>query len=161
MIDARVVLGLTPSATQAEVKARYRKLAMLFHPDHNDSEVANEMMRIINLAYAAVLDPKAPPPKAAPPPQNPPPRPANRPRGPRRPTGARPWRNRYSRFAGDACDYAMPFGKHKGETLGDIMDKEPDYIGWLLDELDAESDILPLIVEMTRHWADRNPECGW
>lgn len=50
------VLGIDEDAKPEAVKAAYRRLAQLFHPDRNDSEAATEMMRIVNLAYAAVRE---------------------------------------------------------------------------------------------------------
>lgn len=35
----------------------------------------------------------------------------------------------------------MPFGKHKGETLGDILADDPTYLDWLKDA-DIQSDRL-------------------
>lgn len=48
-------LGLTPEATAAEIKAAYRKLAMLHHPDRQGDPVA--FKRIQN-AYDVLSDPE-------------------------------------------------------------------------------------------------------
>lgn len=45
-------LGLTPKATQGEIKAAYYKLSMIYHPDKNKgSESANEKFKAITAAY--------------------------------------------------------------------------------------------------------------
>ena len=47
------VLGLTPKATQTEIKAAYYKLTKIFHPDVNDDQSADaaEKFRQITSAY--------------------------------------------------------------------------------------------------------------
>lgn len=45
-------LGLTPKATQSEVKSAYYKLSMQHHPDKNEgSEAASQQFRDISAAY--------------------------------------------------------------------------------------------------------------
>jgi hypothetical protein len=39
---ARGVLGVGPKATQDEIKVRYRELAKLYHPDHNQGDKSAE-----------------------------------------------------------------------------------------------------------------------
>jgi len=45
-------MGLDRSATEGEIKDRYRRLAFEFHPDHGGDE---DRMKALNIAYAAVL----------------------------------------------------------------------------------------------------------
>lgn len=56
--DYYEVLGLTKSATPAEIKSAYRKLALEWHPDRNKAANANEKFKEINEAYAVLSDPK-------------------------------------------------------------------------------------------------------
>jgi len=56
--DYYEILGLTKSASPAEVKAAYRKLALAWHPDRNKAANANEKFKEINEAYAVLSDPK-------------------------------------------------------------------------------------------------------
>ena len=35
-------------------------------------------------------------------------------------------------------DDEMPFGKYKGETVSWIIDNDPDYLGWLLENTETE-----------------------
>lgn len=56
--DFYEVLGLTKSASAAEIKAAYRKLALQWHPDRNKASNANEKFKEINEAYAVLSDPK-------------------------------------------------------------------------------------------------------
>lgn len=53
------VLGITPSATDDEVKAAYRELAKKYHPDNYSdnplSDLAQEKMQEINEAYDAII----------------------------------------------------------------------------------------------------------
>ncbi|XP_067015042.1 dnaJ homolog subfamily C member 30, mitochondrial [Anabrus simplex] len=45
-------LGITPKATQSDIKAAYYKLSMMYHPDKNKgSDVASEKFRAISEAY--------------------------------------------------------------------------------------------------------------
>ncbi|CAG9861300.1 unnamed protein product [Phyllotreta striolata] len=44
-------LGLTPNATQTEIKSAYYKLSMIYHPDKNKDEVSHQKFRDITEAY--------------------------------------------------------------------------------------------------------------
>lgn len=45
------LLGVHPEATDADIKASYRKLALKWHPDVNDSPGAEETFKNISQAY--------------------------------------------------------------------------------------------------------------
>ena len=51
MIDPYNILGLTPSATQDEIKSAYRKLAIKYHPDKNKEPGAEDQFKKISEAY--------------------------------------------------------------------------------------------------------------
>ena len=58
--DPYKVLGLSPGASDEEVKAAYRKLAKKYHPDLNPgNERAAERMNEINAAYDQIKNPQA------------------------------------------------------------------------------------------------------
>lgn len=48
------ILGITESATQAEIKKAYRKLAVKFHPDKNHESGAEEKFKEIGEAYDTI-----------------------------------------------------------------------------------------------------------
>ena len=50
------VLGLTRSATIADIKRAYHRLALLYHPDKNSDPSAAERMKKINTAYADLMN---------------------------------------------------------------------------------------------------------
>ena len=57
MNDPYSVLGVSPSATDDEIKKAYRKLAKQYHPDiHPDPAFAEKKMAEINAAYDQVLN---------------------------------------------------------------------------------------------------------
>jgi len=57
--DLYALLGVSPTAPQNEIKAAYRKLALKFHPDHNqDMPEAEEKFKEINQAYEILGDPE-------------------------------------------------------------------------------------------------------
>jgi DnaJ family protein C protein 17 len=56
------VMGLSPSATEAEIRKAYRKLSLALHPDKNldiDPEVASARFHEMQLAYEILMDPAA------------------------------------------------------------------------------------------------------
>ena len=58
MTDYYRLLELPRSATPAEIKAAYKRLAMRYHPDHNQGNpVAEERFKLINEAYHVLADP--------------------------------------------------------------------------------------------------------
>jgi len=58
MKDYYEVLGVTKSASAAEIKSAYRKLALKWHPDRNKTPDAEEKFKQINQAYQVLSDPK-------------------------------------------------------------------------------------------------------
>ena len=51
-------LNLSPSATANDIKKSYRKLALKWHPDKNNSPDAQETFKKISEAYSVLSDPK-------------------------------------------------------------------------------------------------------
>lgn len=60
MNDPYVILGLSPNASEDEVKKAYKKLAKKYHPDvtGNDPAAAKKMQEV-NAAYDAIINKKA------------------------------------------------------------------------------------------------------
>jgi DnaJ-class molecular chaperone len=56
--DYYEILGLSKSASSAEIKAAYRKLALQWHPDRNKAANAHDKFKEINEAYAVLSDSK-------------------------------------------------------------------------------------------------------
>lgn len=52
------ILGLTKSASAAEIKSAYRKLALKWHPDRNKETDAHEKFKEINEAYEVLSSPE-------------------------------------------------------------------------------------------------------
>ncbi len=58
MVDYYEVLGVSKNASEAEIKAAYRKQALKWHPDRNKSTEATEKFKEINKAFEVLSDPK-------------------------------------------------------------------------------------------------------
>lgn len=58
MTDYYDILGIPKTASEAELKAAYRKQALKWHPDRNKSSEAAEKFKEINKAYEVLSDPK-------------------------------------------------------------------------------------------------------
>ena len=57
--DYYKILGVAKTASDAEIKKAYRKLAMKYHPDHaKDDKSAEEKFKKISEAYAVLSDPE-------------------------------------------------------------------------------------------------------
>ena len=56
--DYYEVLGVTKTSSPDEIKQQYRKLALKFHPDRNQSVEAGEHFKEISEAYAVISDPE-------------------------------------------------------------------------------------------------------
>lgn len=54
--DYHKVLGLSPGATEKQIKSAYRKLALKYHPDRNKSPGAEQKFQEITTAYDYLLD---------------------------------------------------------------------------------------------------------
>ena len=54
--DYFMVLGLKPGASPAEIKTAYRRLAKLYHPDHDQSLDAEVKYKEIRIAYEKLRD---------------------------------------------------------------------------------------------------------
>jgi hypothetical protein len=58
MEDYYQILGISPQATQSEVRHSFRKLALLYHPDRNKTLEAEERFKEINRAYEVISNPE-------------------------------------------------------------------------------------------------------
>ena len=113
--DAYKVLQIQPDAHQAVVKAAYRALAALYHPDRDGSEVSLRRMVALNAAYEAIRTPERRQvydafhmtPRHAPAPVVPVP--------PRQ----------------EQDKDELDFGRYKGWTIADLARQDPDYLRWL------------------------------
>lgn len=54
--DYYEVLNVDRNATKDEIKGKYRKLALQYHPDRNKSSDAEEKFKEISEAYAVLSD---------------------------------------------------------------------------------------------------------
>jgi DnaJ-class molecular chaperone len=58
MADYYSILGVSKTASGAELKKAYRKLALEYHPDRNKSKEAEAKFKEINKAYEVLSDPQ-------------------------------------------------------------------------------------------------------
>jgi curved DNA-binding protein CbpA len=121
--DPYRILQVQPDADPDVVRAAYRVLARKVHPDASAplNEAEERRMTDLNWAYAVVRDPvkrsqwESERRRAAPP------IPAESPThgAPRSPLGE------------DGSEMRLDFGRYQGWTLGEVVQRDPDYLDWL------------------------------
>src|SRR5438876_1593537 len=57
-VDYYTVLGISRTASDAEIKRAFRKLAQQYHPDVSSDPAADERFKQINEAYQVLSDPQ-------------------------------------------------------------------------------------------------------
>ena len=67
MTDPYKVLGVSPTASEDEIKKAYRKLSRMYHPDSNmdkserEKQIAEEKFKEVQTAYETIIDGKVDP----------------------------------------------------------------------------------------------------
>ena len=120
--DAYEVLQVRPDASQVVIRAAFRALAALYHPDSDESAGSTRRMAELNDAYAqlrtpdrrAVYDRIGSAGQATQPPE--PTQPQQRPAGARRES---------------AQQGVLDFGRYEGWSLAKLAMHDPDYLRWL------------------------------
>ena len=56
--DFYEILGITKSASEAEIKKAYRKLSLQHHPDRNQEDDTTEKFQEINEAFEVLSNPE-------------------------------------------------------------------------------------------------------
>lgn len=54
--DHYAVLGVSCAASEKDIKAAFRRLALLYHPDKNREAGAEEKFKMVGAAYAVLAD---------------------------------------------------------------------------------------------------------
>lgn len=62
-IDPYEVLGVARTASSSDIKKAFRKLALKYHPDKNQTAGAEDIFKRVNEAYSLLVKPKTSPPK--------------------------------------------------------------------------------------------------
>lgn len=115
--DVYEVLHVSPRAHAVVIRAAYRALAALYHPDRDGSEVSQRRMAELNAAYAEVRTPE------------------------RREIYDRTRQRQFSaQGTHQAAAGAKPvkhgkdtldFGRYEGWTILQLAREDPDYLRWL------------------------------
>ena len=120
--DPYEVLMVRPDAHEVVIRAAYRALASLYHPDSDGARGATARMAELNDAYSKIrtadrravhdlANRRAAPPAAAVAP----------------PTARQPRRGDAAKASGGTLD----FGRYRGWSLADLANHDPDYLRWL------------------------------
>ena len=123
------VLDVDPSADCSRIRAAYRALAAVHHPDHAGAG-GEQRMREINRAWEVLGNPERRAAYDAL-------RRANRPdQLPGRPA-APPWAGRAGPPPGHPTGSVLHFGVFAGWSLGEIARRDPGYLQWLVNNRGA------------------------
>ena len=145
--DAYVVLGLSRDADDAAVARAHRRLARRHHPDVAGETASRRMMRI-NAAYDAIKTAER---RAA----------YERDRrdaAPHDGTGAA------GHPPGNPSGSVLPFGRHVGWSLGEIVRVDPGYLLWLAERPEGaryRDEINRLLSRLGMRTASTDPTPPW
>ncbi len=123
--DLYGVLQVEASADIAEIRAAYRALAAVHHPDRAGAD-SEPRMRELNLAWEVLRHPKR---RAAYDSERRANGPADVSSGPVAP----PWTGRAGPPPGHPSGSVLTFGVFAGWSLGEIARTDPGYLQWLVD----------------------------
>ena len=124
--DLYGVLQVDSSADNAAIRAAYRALAAVYHPDHAGAD-GEPRMRELNAAWEVLGDPQRRAAYDAV-------RQANRPTPAPAAPAAPPWTGRAGPPPGRPSGSVLDFGVFAGWSLGEIARTDPGYLQWLEDE---------------------------
>jgi DnaJ-class molecular chaperone len=116
--DAYEVLEVDPRAHQQVIKAAYRALAALYHPDGDQSGASTRRMAELNAAYARLRTPDVR-------------RLYDRERKLRRQAQPAIQQGYAAQPEHDQAKRPLDFGRYAGYTIAQIARTDPDYLRWL------------------------------
>jgi curved DNA-binding protein CbpA len=111
--DAYEVLQVHPRAHEVVIRAAYRALAALYHPDRNGSQASQRQMAELNAAWALVRTPDL---REV----------YDRLHNPPVPTVKAPKAPNQKREPN-----TLDFGRYEGWTIEQLAREDPDYLKWL------------------------------
>lgn len=112
--DPYAILCVPPDADRSVIRAAYRALAWINHPDLNSSPDAVERMRQINAAYQLVRTDEA-----------------RRRLDAERTASATPAASASTGGTARAAASTVSFGRYAGWTIEQLVRHDPDYLRWL------------------------------
>ena len=145
-LDPYLTLSVEPSADRATIRAAYRALAWIWHPDRGGR---SERMAMINEAWRILCDADR--------------RAAYDAAAEAHQASAEPTVVGQAPRTPSARPRVLDFGRYAGWTLQDLVQEDPDYLGWLVRTPTGRhlaAEINALLAERDRQAADLAPKAA-